>query len=306
MNKLIVGLLVLVSLLIGCGKNSVESVEDPVSSSLSSSVDTGLSSVVVNLSSSSSAVESGPPIMLTRVGVLAKTPAIVNQMDSSVFDIELDTILGTTSNYFIIENNSESDIVGLSITSSHSAFKITPDTLVTLAAPTKKTGLTQLIKLTVEHGKAANGVEIGDLLLGNQYDTLTISGSNAEGYFEVKYIVHVFAKAMILVADTVQSESGNTLAVLNYIDSRSSVGCFIDAPNMGVLIEATDSNYVFDAGTEFAQGSDPFTFTANGETIDREIVSTLQNVVGYILDGVAVKNCPVLFHNYKTNRLDIK
>lgn len=304
MNKLSLLLLLVVSLLIGCGKNSVEPIDDPIASLSSSSIgDVSSSSSVV---SSSSSVVSGPPVMLTKVGVLAKTPAVINQMDSSLYDIELDTVLGTTSNYFIIENNSESDIVGLSITSSHSAFKITPDTLVTLAAPTKKTGLTQLIKLTVEHGKAANGVEIGDLLIGNQYDTLTISGSNAEGYFEVKYIVHVYAKAMILVADTVFGGLNGGFTVLNYIDSRSSKSCSIDAPKMGALITASDSNYVYDDGVEFLQTSDLMYFTANGDTIDRVAISNMRNMVGYILDDIAITNCPIMFMNYKTNRLDIK
>ena len=243
MKKIIFPLVLLALILAGCSGNSstspdngesaltssssigvIPEMSSPVSSSssnknqLSSATGTssqGSSSNGTN-PSSSSLVNAKSPISLYKIGELAKTINVIDGMNELPYNIDLDTIRGTASFSFIIKNNSSSDINNLSFKFDREYFKVTPDSIITLGAPTSATGIEQLVKVTVEHGTLASGYGFADVLTGNQYGKLTISGTNDDGDFSVSYTMHVYAKRMILnidVPDTVMTVSNWSLNV---------------------------------------------------------------------------------------------
>lgn len=215
-------LLVLLALIFaGCsgnGSNSPTDISDDISSSSAdiSTISSSSIAVIPEMSSpnSSSAITSSTtvgsssstalakaPISLFKMGAMAKTINAVNSMQPLAYDIDLDTIPTTSKFIFLIKSNSASAITGMNFSFDHSAFKVTPDTIVTLASPTKEVDAQQVIYVTVEHGTLAGGIGYTDVLTGNQYGTLTITGKNADGNFSVSYTMHVYAKRMILYVD---------------------------------------------------------------------------------------------------------
>lgn len=236
MKKITYLLVLLALLLAGCSGNSstssdpddlsssdgISSVTDNSSSSISvipemssptssssitqsggSSVTTGSSTTIVSSSSvgTSSTTVANAPISLFKVGALAKTLNSIGTMASLPYDVDLDTIATTTKFIFLLKSNSASTITGMNFSFDHSAFKVTPDTIVTLSSPTKEVDAQQVIYVTVEHGTLASGIGYTDVLTGNQYGTLTITGHNNDGDFSVTYTMHVYAKRMILYVD---------------------------------------------------------------------------------------------------------
>lgn len=136
-------------------------------------------------------------------------------MNAIPYNIDLDTIYGTTGFSFLIKNNSTSDITGLKFEFDLDYFKVTPDSIITLGSPSTETGIEQLIKVTIEHGTLASGYGFTNVLTGNQYGTLTISGHNDDGDFSVVYTMHVYAKRMIInidIPDTVMQVNDWLLA----------------------------------------------------------------------------------------------
>lgn len=180
-----------------------------------------------------------PPITLHKMGVMAKTTGIINEMEALPYDIKLDTISMTASFYFIIKNNSNSEITGLKFAFDKPHFKITPDSIITLGVPSSSTGIEQLIKVTVEHGTLAGGLGWADILTGDQYGELTISGKNTNGDFSTTYTMHVFAKRMVAYIEYPDSiyehQGGETWAYKANINSNgyiytdnASKGCYIN------------------------------------------------------------------------------
>lgn len=203
-------------------------------------------------SSSSTVVASKSPISLYKLGGLAKKNIDVTKTMSAIpYNVDLDTIYGTSGFSFLIKNNGTSDITGLKFEFDLDYFKVTPDSIITLGSPSTSTGIEQLIKVTVEHGTLASGYGFTNVLTGNQYGTLTISGHNDDGDFSVTYTMHVYAKRMIItidVPDTLVNNVGSSM----YLNSRnealslrhahvdpSSEDCYL---NLGELTLDTSSN----------------------------------------------------------------
>jgi hypothetical protein len=207
--KHIIIALVLAMFLIGCGNNST------------------------------SAENSNPPFTLHQVGALKKQTSaikVIQPMSEQVYDFDLDTVATTTSFYFIPANSSTSAITGMKLTFDNPKFVVSPDTITTLSAPDKNTGVTPLIKVTVVHGKEALGIGYDDMLSANQYGTLTISGENDDGKFSVNYTMHVYAKRMVItikydsiVVKDIASNGSTEVIPLFYAEfDSSSAGCYID------------------------------------------------------------------------------
>lgn len=169
--------------------------------------------------SSSSVIAVNAPIALYKIGGLAKTLNVTNAMNAIPYNVDLDTIRGTASFSFLVKNNSTSDITGLSFKFDLDYFKVTPDSIITLGAPSSATGIEQLIKVTVEHGTLASGYGFTNVLTGNQYGKLTISGHNDDGDFSVTYTMHVYAKRMILTIDVPDT----VMIVNNWYVNRDTV-----------------------------------------------------------------------------------
>jgi hypothetical protein len=194
MKKINILLVLLALIFAGCsGNNSISTDETSSSSSQN-----------ITHSSSSEAVARAP-IGLYKVGALAKRLESVEGMSEVPYDIELDTIKTTTNVYFILKNNGTSDIKGLKITSDLSYFKVTPDTIQSLSTTNSSTGIDPLIKVTIEHGVDASGIGSANVLHGNHYANITISGSNADGEFSVTYTMHIFAKRMLIYVDKLET-----------------------------------------------------------------------------------------------------
>jgi hypothetical protein len=237
-------------------------VEQPATSSTGTSsggtsvVGTSSETQVSSGSSSSTVVASNSPISLYKMGGLAKkTIDVTNTMSAIPYNVDLDTIYGTSGFSFLIKNNGTSDITGLKFEFDLDYFKVTPDSIITLGAPSTSTGIEQLIKVTVEHGTLASGYGFTNVLTGNQYGTLTITGKNANGDFSVTYTMHVYAKRMIItidVPDTIRlvndwfTTQAGTSALTTYQKSYryahvdpSSEDCYL---NMGELTLDTSTN----------------------------------------------------------------
>lgn len=238
--------------------SSSSDVEQPATSSTGTSsggtsvVGTSSDTQVSAGSSSSTVVVSNSPISLYKMGGLAKkTIDVTNTMSAIPYNVDLDTIYGTTGFSFLIKNNGTSDITGLKFEFDLDYFKVTPDSIITLGAPSTSTGIEQLIKVTVEHGTLASGYGFTNVLTGNQYGTLTITGKNADGEFSVTYTMHVYAKRMIINID-IPDTLVNNIGASMYLNGRnqalalrhahvdpSSEDCYI---NFGELTLDTSSN----------------------------------------------------------------
>lgn len=178
------------------------------------------------------------PFTLHQVGALKKQTSaikVIQPMSEQVYDFDLDTVATTTSFYFIPANSGTSAITGMKLVFDNPKFVVSPDTITTLSAPDKNTGVTPLIKVTVVHGKEALGIGYDDMLSANQYGTLTISGENADGKFSVNYTMHVYAKRMVITIkyDSISvkdiTSGSNELVSLFYAEfDSSSTGCYID------------------------------------------------------------------------------
>lgn len=152
-------------------------------------------------SNSTSPSDPTSPFSLQRLGALQKPTSeikVLPSMAEQVYDFELDTVATNASYYFIPNNSSTSAITGIKLKFDNPKFVVSPDTITTLSAPDKNTGVTPLIKVTVVHGKDALGVGNDDMLTADQYGTLTISGENADGKFSIDYTMHVYAKRMVI------------------------------------------------------------------------------------------------------------
>ena len=247
MNKINILLVLLALTFAGCSGNNSTSSEGDSSTTMSSSI-----SVIPGMSSSSTVVASKSPISLYNMRGLAKKNIDVTKTMSAIpYNVDLDTIYGTSGFSFLIKNNGTSDITGLKFEFDLDYFKVTPDSIITLGSPSTSTGIEQLIKVTVEHGTLASGYGFTNVLTGNQYGTLTISGHNDDGDFSVTYTMHVYAKRMIInidIPDTLVNNVGSSM----YLNSRnealslrhahvdpSSEDCYL---NLGELTLDTSSN----------------------------------------------------------------
>lgn len=267
MNKIAYLLVLLALIFAGCsGNSSTSSDSGDSSTTMSSSIsvipdNTPSSSSDVEQSATSSATDIVPvsksPIALYKIGGLAKTLNVTGAMSAIPYNVDLDTIYGTAGFNFLIKNNGLSDITGLKFEFDLDYFKVTPDSIITLGAPSSATGIEQLIKVTVEHGTLASGYGFTNVLTGNQYGKLTISGKNADGDFSVTYTMHVYAKRMIitidvpdtiiLVNDWFTTQAGTT-AITTYQNAYryahvdpSSDDCYL---NMGEITLDTSTNLV--------------------------------------------------------------
>ena len=279
MNKISFLLVLLALIFAGCSGNNSTSSDGDSSTTMSSSIgvipdmsspassssdveqsatSSGTSSdtQVSTGSSSSTVVASKSPISLYKMGGLAKkTIDVTNTMSAIPYNVDLDTIYGTSGFSFLIKNNGTSDITGLKFEFDLDYFKVTPDSIITLGAPSTATGIEQLIKVTVEHGTLASGRGFTNVLTGNQYGKLTITGKNADGDFSVTYTMHVYAKRMIInidIPDTVMNGTRSTTTIGNgrvsdpspyryaHVDP-SSEDCYL---NMGEITLDTSTNLV--------------------------------------------------------------
>jgi len=180
-----------------------------------------------NSASTSSAGKS--PISLQYAGVAAKLIATDTTIQAPVIDsadIKIGNLYASHSYNFILVNNGTSEIKNLKIKSSRdTAFIVTPDSIFTVAAPNKATGLISTLTLGIEHGINLVGAGYVPLLpIGLNYDTLTFTGTTADTAFSVSYVVSVNAIGYNtpLINDTT-SGNGEPLACI-YSSPRLEYG----------------------------------------------------------------------------------
>ena len=280
--------------------------------------------------------------MTTASKVLQKTVQSIDAMKKEAYDIDLDTINATTEFWFIIVNNGDSAITGLKITSDHPSFKVTPDTMVTLSPLNGDIGMITLIKVTVEHGISASGLENANLLTGDQYSHIKFSGNYMDSAFSVTYTMHSFAKRMVVylnVPDTVLMQRGfvvtsfqtphitdslylvgdNSTRTKNYsskfryiyVDSNSS-NCYLEFSNDGIPYTVDSSfNKTFKSVTEFEALSteDVYSFVVTDKVtyndfVDKTSYTTyFDNYSTYLRD----RNCATLvIDNYYNTQYIVK
>lgn len=281
--------------------------------------------------------------MTTASKVLQKTVQSIDAMKKEAYDIDLDTINATTEFWFIIVNNGDSAITGLKITSDHSSFKVTPDTMVTLSPLNGDVGMITLIKVTIEHGISASGLENANLLTGDQYSHIKFSGNYMDSAFSVTYTMHSFAKRMVVylnvpdtvtmqrpgvatsfqtphIADslylitdtyTVGTENYSSKFRYIYVDANSS-NCYVEFSNNNVSYTVDSSfNKTFKAMTEFEALSteDVYSFVVTDsitykDFVDKTSYTTyFDNYSTYLRD----RNCATLvIDNYYNTQYIVK
>ena len=280
--------------------------------------------------------------MTTASKVLQKTVQSIDAMKKEAYDIDLDTINATTEFWFIIVNNGDSAITGLKITSDHSSFKVTPDTIVTLSPLNGDVGMITLIKVTIEHGISASGLENANLLTNDQYSHIKFSSNYMDSAFSITYTMHSFTKRMVVylnVPDTVLMQRGFVVtsfqtphvtdslyllsgvgnAVKNYsskfryiyVDANSS-NCYVEFSNNNVSYTVDSSfNKTFKSMTEFEALSteDVYSFVVTDSVaynyfIDKTSYTTyFDNYSTYLRD----RNCATLvIDNYYNTQYIVK
>jgi len=281
--------------------------------------------------------------MTTASKVLQKTVQSIDAMKKEAYDIDLDTINATTEFWFIIVNNGDSAITGLKITSDHSSFKVTPDTMVTLSPLNGDVGMITLIKVTIEHGISASGLENANLLTGDQYSHIKFSGNYMDSAFSVTYTMHSFAKRMVVylnvpdtvtmqrpgvatsfqtphIADslylitdtyTVGTENYSSKFRYIYVDANSS-NCYLEFSNDGIPYTVDSSfNKTFKSMTEFEALSteDVYSFVVTDSVaynyfVDKTSYTTyFDNYSTYLRD----RNCATLvIDNYYNTQYIVK
>jgi len=145
------------------------------------------------------------PISLYKTSVgktLKKSITSIEEMQEESFDIDFDTIPTTTESWLIITNNSEDTITDLSIVSDNPTFVITPDTIVTICPFESNVGLMQMIKVTIINGASSSGLGVANVIHGNQYATITISGKIRDTAFSTNYTFHAYGKRLLVYVDT--------------------------------------------------------------------------------------------------------
>ena len=153
----------------------------------------------------------GSPISLYKTSVgktLKKSITSIEEMQAESFDIDFDTVPNTTESWLIITNNSEDTITDLSITSDNSTFVVTPDTIVTMYPFESNVGLMQMIKVTIINGVSSSGLGVANVIHGNQYATITISGKIRDTTFSTNYTFHAYGKRMLIYVDTTDVNLG--------------------------------------------------------------------------------------------------
>lgn len=280
--------------------------------------------------------------MTTASKVLQKTVQSISAMKKEAYDIDLDTINATTEFWFIIVNNGDSAITGLKITSDHSSFKVTPDTMVTLSPLNGDVGMITLIKVTIEHGISASGLENANLLTGDQYSHIKFSGNYMDSAFSVTYTMHSFAKRMVVylnVPDTVLMQRWDVITSFQtphitdslyllqghdnptenysskfryvYVDANSN-DCYVEFSNNNVSYTVDSSfNKTFKSMTEFDALSteDVYSFVVTDSVaynyfIDKTSYTTyFDNYSTYLRD----RNCATLvIDNYYNTQYIVK
>ena len=280
--------------------------------------------------------------MTTASKVLQKTVQSIDAMKKEAYDIDLDTINATTEFWFIIVNNGDSAITGLKITSDHSSFKVTPDTMVTLSPLNGDVGMITLIKVTIEHGISASGLENANLLTGDQYSHIKFSGNYMDSAFSVTYTMHSFAKRMVVylnVPDTVLMQRWDVITSFQtphitdslyllqghdnptenysskfryvYVDANSN-DCYVEFSNNNVSYTVDSSfNKTFKSMTEFDALSteDVYSFVVTDSVaynyfIDKTSYTTyFDNYSTYLRD----RNCATLvIDNYYNTQYIVK
>ena len=281
--------------------------------------------------------------MTTASKVLQKTVQSIDAMKKEAYDIDLDTINATTEFWFIIVNNGDSAITGLKITSDHASFKVTPDTMVTLSPLNGDIGMITLIKVTIEHGISASGLENANLLTGDQYSHIKFSGNYMDSAFSVTYTMHSFAKRMVVylnVPDTVLMQRWDVITSFQtphitdslyllqghydnptenysskfryvYVDANSN-DCYVEFSNNNVSYTVDSSfNKTFKSMTEFEALSteDVYSFVVTDSVaynyfVDKTSYTTyFDNYSTYLRD----RNCATLvIDNYYNTQYIVK
>ena len=171
------------------------------------------------------------PIALYKTSVgkaLAKAITSISEMQPESFDIDFDTVATTTESWLVISNVSKDTITDLSIKSDNPTFVVTPDTIVTMYPAGNSIGLMQMIKVTIVNGINSSGIGADNVIYGNQYATITISGNVGSRAFSTAYTFHAFGKRMLIYIDStdfiIQKGLGTTHFA--HVDSTSG-NCYV-------------------------------------------------------------------------------
>lgn len=249
----------------------------------------------------------GSPISLYKTSVgktLKKSITSIEEMQAESFDIDFDTVPNTTESWLIITNNSEDTITDLSITSDNSTFVVTPDTIVTMCPFESNVGLMQMIKVTIINGVSSSGLGIANVIHGNQYATITISGKIRDTTFSTIYTFHAYGKRMLIYVDTTATNLGydkdgsGVGHKFAHVDSTSG-DCYLTYTNFNSESVTIDTSYLhtFDIDS-FAEIDSDSLIQVTDSTMYKKYLAQFwvaNNIIlGYADMNVTDQNCATM------------
>lgn len=92
---------------------------------------------------------------------------------------------------YLLTNNSDKQLTGVSITSSNPKFLATPTSIRSIGVPTQGVGASVLVQVMVLHGESAGGSWAPPVTESEATTTLVITGNYGDSAFTVSYTIGV-------------------------------------------------------------------------------------------------------------------
>jgi len=132
---------------------------------------------------------------------------------SPTSQINLDTITGTVTEYFMIQNTGSQNITNVSLQSDNPNFSFQPSQISVLA-PASQLGVQQIVALTIRYGAVTNDSDqvIGTLKAGINTATISLTGNSVDP-----------ANAPVALSETIALTAYAKLIDLNALDANGTV-----------------------------------------------------------------------------------
>jgi predicted small lipoprotein YifL len=168
-----------------------------------------------------SLVMTSPDASLLGKRGLAKSGAVAVGEE---FDFFMGVIKQREDYAYILTNNSDKPLTGITVTSSNAKFLASPSTIKSIGAPTQGVGASVLVKVDVLHGESAGGRWAPPVTESEASTTLTVSGMYGDSAFTVSYTIGVTPSYVEVVL-----ASGNTFHKVSLIGHNCPISYLVKA-----------------------------------------------------------------------------
>jgi len=170
---------------------------------------------------------SGQTIRLVPVSAsaaLGKTAISSSASDDPTASINLDTITGTVTEYFMIQNLGSQSITNVSLQSDNPNFSFSPSNISVLS-PASQLNVQQIVALTISYGSVTgdSGQVLGTLKSGINTATISISGSTLNSLNTTLPLTESIALSVYAkLIDITAIDKNGTLNLLHPLGKASS------------------------------------------------------------------------------------